>query len=69
MLTLKTISDLEGNQLALVKQQQTHLDPEKLKTLSKVKTELNVLNIKRAEFLVHRARQSNYFDGSSSSFL
>lgn len=66
---LKAISELETIQSALIKQQQNYFDTDRQKILHTIESELNMLNLKRGEFLVHRARQSSYIDGSSPSFL
>lgn len=55
---LKERTDLENAKARLIAEQQRHIDPKNESELSKVKVELNVT------FLLHRARQIEYLDGS-----
>ena len=66
---LETISRLETLQADLIKQQQMHFDRNRQETLHNTNSDLNKLNLKRGEFLVHRARQSHYLDGGGPGFL
>ena len=66
---LKTISRLEILQADLTKQQHLHFDNSRQELLHKTNSDLNKLNLKRGEFLVHRVRQSHYSDGGGPGFL
>ena len=64
---LKKISELEYQLSALEFSQQRNYSPRVALTLSKVKTDLNILIAKRAEFAMHRARVNHYFYGNRPS--
>ena len=66
---LKAILDLERIQSKLIEEQQSNFNRDKERQLAKTTSELNALITKRSEFLVHRAKQSDYLDGSKPSYL
>lgn len=63
------ISRLESRQSLLTAEQQNNYDQEREKELWKVRSELNALLARKAEFLEHRVRQTEYLNGNNPSFV
>lgn len=66
---LKSVTDLETSLSSLIRDQQHAFDPVVEQHLQLVKSNLNLLLAQRSEFLIHRARQTQYLDGNKSSYL
>lgn len=63
------LSRLESKQSLLIAEQQDNYDQEREKELGKVRADLNALFRRKAEFLVHRVRQTEYLNGNIPSYV
>ena len=60
---------MESRYSILTAEQQHNYDQQRERELWKVKSELNALLAQKAEFLAHRARQTEYLNGNNPSFV
>ena len=66
---LQELVKMKSRFASLTFQQQNKHDQEREKELRVVKAELNAFLMRRAEFLVHRARETQYLNGTRPSFV